>query len=181
VTLATTKHQECFTFLRPSWESMDITGKELVDREMVPDMNPNTVNKFPFYRPEPPNTLVRLPELRPSVRYIFGSESPMSSPEARQNKMELTGTGVGGSGGAVAGRVRQVVLQGVGHLVAMEESTKCADAAALWLGDETRRFKVAREEYTTWMKQNLLAKSTLSDEWRSRIGAPLKPRGSSKM
>jgi hypothetical protein len=181
VTLSTTKHQECLTFLRPSWEAFSEDGKTLLKRELVPDMNPESLVKYPFYRPEPPNTLDRLRELRPSALFVFGATSPMSSPEARKMKMEATGTGLGGSGGAKEGRVKEVLLEGVGHLVAMEASEKCADAAAGWLGMEMKRFEAEKEKYVEWTKQSLVAKQTLSEEWKKRVGGPLKPPPKSKI
>jgi pimeloyl-ACP methyl ester carboxylesterase len=174
VTLTTTKHQECFTFLRPSWDAMSEDGSIIVHPELVPDMSPKSLNKFPFYRAEPPNTFERLGELRPSAFYIFGSESPMSTPDAQKAKLELTGIGLGGSGGAKEGRVKAAVLNGIGHLVAMEASERCAKAAAGWLGQEVKRFEAERKCYTKWAKQNLITKTTLSEEWKSRIGGPLK-------
>jgi pimeloyl-ACP methyl ester carboxylesterase len=181
VTLTTTKHQECLTFLRPSWEAMSPDGKIIMHPELVPDMAPDSLIRFPFYRPEPPNTLTRLPELRPSALYIFGKESPMSSPEAREVKMKTTGTGLGGSGGAAIGRVKQVVLEGIGHLVAMEAAVQCADAAAAWLGGESKRFEVEKNAYAAWTKQSIMAKSTLSEEWKKRVGGPIRPPTKSKI
>lgn len=160
---------------------MSADGQTILHKAMVPDMAPDSATKFPFYRPEPLNTLARLPELRPSTLYIFGSTSPMSPSEARKVKMDTTGTGVGGSGGAATGRVKEVVLQGIGHLVAMEASERCADAAAAWLGQETKRFEEERKAYVEWTKQSLEAKSTLSEEWRKRIGEPSKPPEKSKI
>jgi len=160
---------------------MSEDGKRILHRELVPDMSPDSVVKFPFYRPEPPNTLARLPELRPSVLYIFGSESAMSTPEACKYKIEITGSGLGGSGGAKEGKVEGVMLEGIGHLVAMEASTKCADAAAGWLGREAKKFEKERRQYVEWTKQSLEAKTTLSEEWKRRIGGPLKPVAKSKM
>lgn len=175
VTLTTTKHQECFTFMRPSWEAMSEDGKTIVRPDLVPDMHPNSLVKFPFYRPEPPNTLARLTGLRPSALYVFGTASPMSAPKDQEEKLRVTGTGFGGSGGAKEGRVKAVSLDGVGHLVAMEASEKCADAAASWLGQECKRFAEERRKYAEWAKQSLEAKSTLSKEWKQRIGEPPKP------
>ncbi|KAJ3536266.1 hypothetical protein NM208_g6802 [Fusarium decemcellulare] len=40
VTLTTTKHQEVFNFLRPSWDAYDAQGKKLLRPELVPDLNP---------------------------------------------------------------------------------------------------------------------------------------------
>ena len=178
VTLTTTKHQEVLTFLRPSWEGMSEDGNTILRKDLLPDMNPEMLVRFPFYRPEPPNTLNRLPELRPSVLYVFGETSPMSSPEARKVKLDMTGTGVGGNGGVKDGLVKEVVLKGVGHLVAMEASEMCADAAAGWIGMEMQRYEVERKAYVEWTKKSMVEKSTVSEEWKKRIG-PLKalPKG----
>lgn len=178
VTLSTTKHQECFTFLRPSWPGMSEDGSEIIHQELVPDLDKNGPPKYPFYRPEPTAISARLGELRPSVLYIFGGESGMSSPALRHIKMNVTGTAVGGSGGAKEGRVKEVVLKGIGHLVAMEASVQCADAAAPWLGQELERFRDIRREYLEWTKKSFVEKSTLSQEWQRRMGGDRRaPRG----
>lgn len=178
VTLSTTKHQECFTFLRPSWPGFSEDGLSIINRDLVPDLNPTGLLGYPFYRPEPPATALRLREVRPSVLYIFGGESPMNSDEFRHIKVNVTGTGVGGSGGAKEGKVSEVVLKGIGHLVAMEACNQCADAAAPWLGREVENFKNARREYVEWTKKPFLEKTTLSQEWQRRIGGDRKtPRG----
>ncbi|KAK4233047.1 peroxisomal membrane protein LPX1 [Achaetomium macrosporum] len=136
VTLATTKHQELFTFLRPTYRS---------EPYALPDYDRPTVWKeqhpgYPFYRPEPLYAFDRLPELRPTVLYVFGAESDLSTPEERRAKMERTGTGLGGSGGAKKGRVREVVLD-CGHLVAMERVPQCAEAIAGFLDGELQLWK----------------------------------------
>lgn len=174
VTLTTTKHQEVFTFLRPSWPGMSDDGSEIIHREMVPDLNMAGPRKFPFYRPEPSAVAERLGELRPSVLYIFGGESDMSAPALRQTKLRVTGTGVGGSGGAKEGKVKEVVLAGIGHLVAMEASVQCADAAAPWLAQELENFREARREYLEWTKKSFVEKTTISQEWQKRIGGDAK-------
>jgi len=178
VTLTTTKHQECFTFLRPSWEGMSEDGRRVVNHDLVPDMQQDGMMTYPFYRPEPPNTLIRLPELRPSALYIFGEMSPMSSAAARKLKLEWTGTGLGGSGGKAAGRVQEVVLRGIGHLVAMEAPGECAMATAAWLGQELTRFADEKKQYLRWTEGSPRAKTTLSGEWLRRIGGA--PNRSSK-
>jgi pimeloyl-ACP methyl ester carboxylesterase len=174
-TLTTTKHQECMTFLRPSWEALSEDGSQILNSELVPDMDPNSLVKFPFYRPEPPNTFARIGELRPSALYIFGELSDMSFPEARKHKIERTGTGTGGSGGVKLGRVREKVLKGIGHLVAMEASDQCAEAAAVWLGQELKRFEAEKKSYLEWTKKSMAEKTTLSEEWGRRIGGPMRP------
>lgn len=169
VTLTTTKHQECLTFLRPSWDGVDPSGSTITNRDLLPDMSPDMLVKHPFYRPEPPNTMRGLPEVRPSVLYVFGGSSAMSAPQFRKLKMDVTGTGVGGSGGFKEGRVKEVVLEGIGHLVAMEASGLCADAAAEWVGSEMKRVEVERKKYVEWTKKSALEKSTLSEEWKRRM------------
>lgn len=172
VTLSTTKHQECFTFLRPSWEGVSPVGEEIVNRRMVPDMGKDDLVKYPFYRAEPPTTLSKMATLRPSVLFIVGGESPMSTPSARKQKMDVTGTGLGGSGGAKEGKVAEVVLHGVGHLVAMEATGKCADSAACWIGEQLKVFEEERREYLEWTRLDLVTKQTLSEEWKKRVGGP---------
>lgn len=105
----------------------------------------------------------------------------MSHPSARAEKIAITGTGTGGSGGAALGRVSEVVLEGVGHLVAMDAPERCAEGAAKWLGREMKRLEVERKNYREWTKQSLLAKSTLSEEWKKRIGVPLRAPKKSKL
>lgn len=178
VTLSTSKHQECASFLRPSWDAYDADGKVLIKRDLVPDLMLSNAITYPFYRPEPLNTLARLGEVRPSVLYIFGGTSPMSPLAWRQHKLETTGSGVGGSGGAKEGRVKEVTLEGIGHLVPMEASERCADAAASWLGGEKKRFEEEKKVYVEWSKKSLVEKHVLSDEWKRRIGGPATPRKS---
>ncbi|KAL2140778.1 hypothetical protein VTI28DRAFT_3253 [Corynascus sepedonium] len=168
VTLTTTKHQEVFTFLRPTYRG---AGTDLRDR----DPNLEGAQKYPsFYRPEPPHAFLRLPELRPGVLYVFGGKSDMSTPEARRIKMERTGTGVGGSGGAAAGRVREEVLD-CGHLVAMERVSECAEAVAGFLKGEValwqREAKEAEEERSSRRERGGIAK--IDERWNSELKAKM--------
>ncbi|KAK3292013.1 Alpha/beta hydrolase family-domain-containing protein [Chaetomium fimeti] len=145
VTLTTTKHQELFTFLRPTYHpsrdlrDFDPSGLGLGPEAAAAANDRGKYPKFAFYRPEPLQAFARLPELRPSVLYVFGGKSEMSRPEERRAKMERTGSGLGGSGGVAGGRVREVVLD-CGHLVAMERVGECAEAAGGFLGAELERW-----------------------------------------
>lgn len=140
VTLTTSKHQEVWTFLRPHYPAPN--------RRTHPDADYSLVKAdTPFYRSELASTFRRLPALRPSVLYIFGAESNLSQPEDRAPKVELTGTGVGGSGGQAEGRVGEVVLEGVGHLVPMEVVGDSAERSAEWLGKEVARWVEEEEEW----------------------------------
>ncbi|ESZ91074.1 hypothetical protein SBOR_8537 [Sclerotinia borealis F-4128] len=175
-TLNTTKHQECFSFMRPTWEafSTDNDNKTIIRPDLIPDLYPTSPIQHPFYRPEPINTLLRLPQLRPSVLYIYGSISIVSSPPSRSQKLSLTGSGHGGSGGVQEGKVKEVVLHGIGHLVAQEATTQCADALTPWIGQEIKSWRIQQEEYMEWTQKSLVEKQTLSEEWKRRVGGPLK-------
>lgn len=70
------------------------------------EMHPDDIDSFPFYRPEPSLIFRKLPELQPAVMYLFGRDSDLSKSDACQEKLRLTGTGVGGSGGVSCGRVK---------------------------------------------------------------------------
>ncbi|KAK0659977.1 Abhydrolase domain-containing protein mpaH [Lasiodiplodia hormozganensis] len=156
VTLATTKHQEVFTFLRPSFDSLadpqiDPEFPEASahnrNRHYYPDFSPETVvPNSSFYRAEPVITFHMLPFLRPSVLYIFGETSDLSAPEFRADKMKVTGVGIGGSGGAPEGRVAEITLPGVGHLIPMEAVGKTADHCTNWLSTEVRSWREKEEE-----------------------------------
>lgn len=160
VTLTTSKHQELFTFLRPTYKK--VPGKEYVDKDPVAD---EEYPGYPFYRPEPLQVFRRLPELRPSVLYIFGEKSELSPPAERQAKLARTGAGVGGSGGAAMGRVKQVILD-CGHLVAMEKVTECADAITTFLGDELERWRQEKAEFEKyWNNKPRTEQITIDDEW----------------
>ncbi|KAF4982302.1 hypothetical protein FZEAL_2051 [Fusarium zealandicum] len=180
VTLTTTKHQEVFTFLRPSWDAYDAKGKALVRPELVPDLNPSLNDRwptYPLYRPEGANTVTRLPNVRPSVLYVFGGQSDISLPEIQAEKMALTGSGVGGSGGEAKGRVKKVVGDKNGHLIPMENPSFCASAAAEWIEAEIERWWVDERAYEEWTRKSKEDKTTISDEYKRYVGNP-KGRGS---
>lgn len=178
VTLRTTKHQEVFTFLRPNFKyPISPNGQQTTNRRTHPDMSQPP--RFPFYRPEPSAAVQNLPHLRPSILYIFGGQSELSTPELRQQKMQLTGTGIGGSGGAPENRVKAVFFPDMGHLLVFEEMGigVCADAAADWLGKEMNRWSREEEEWSRdWTAKSVRDRTTLSEEWEKHMGGG-GPRG----
>ncbi|TQN71041.1 Abhydrolase domain-containing protein mpaH [Colletotrichum shisoi] len=178
VTLATTKHQEVFTYFRPSWDAYDAAGRELVRPDLVPDMDPG-LNEgyftFPVYRSEGASTLARLPQLRPRVLYVFGGDSDLSTPDLREEKMQMTGTGVGGSGGAARGKVREVTLPGAGHLFPMEVPGTSAELSAGWIEEALADWRAEQADYERWTRLSVAEKTTLTDEWIKRLGGPARP------
>lgn len=170
VTLKTTKHQEVFTFARPNFKAFR-SGQ--FDPKHHVDLEREAAAITPFIRAEGNDVYRRLESVRPSVLYVFGENSELSAPEERRAKICLTGAGVGGSGGIKAGRVKEVVLAGVGHLVAMEAVGRCAESAAAWIGAELKRWKADEEEFQkAWACKSIIEKSTIDDEWREMMGTP---------
>ncbi|KAL7951865.1 Alpha/beta hydrolase family domain-containing protein [Trichoderma barbatum] len=174
VRLTTTKHQEVFTFVRPVWPAIDPVSHLIIHPSRIPDhdFEPGSPTHIPFYRSEGNNTATRLPHLRPPVLYIFGGKSNVSPPKLILEKLEITGTGVGGSGGVKAGRVKHITHPDGGHLIPLEEPVFCAKTAAEWTKTEMDRWQEEENEYEEWTKKPLEDKSTLDAEAMKRLALP---------
>ena len=173
VTLTTTRHQEVFTFGRPNFEGMP--DKAPYNRKTHPDLYSDLPGGWPFYRPEVPLTFMRLPHLRPSVLYFFGELSEMSHEQGRNEKMEATGVGLGGSGGAKEGRVKAHLLKNVGHLIAMEAVDETAQLAAEWIGPELRRWSEEQEAFRAeWSRRSKTEKATIGEDWKKVVPMPVR-------
>ena len=59
--------------------------------------------------------------------------------------MRLTGSGIGGSGGAQAGKVKKSVLEGVGHMVPFQAPVECAERYADWFEEMMERWQGEEE------------------------------------
>ena len=64
----------------------------------------------------------------------------------RAEKLARAGAGVGGSGGAEAGRCADHVVEDATHLVAFEKRVQIAEAVGEWLGAELTRWKEGEAE-----------------------------------
>ncbi|KAF4948941.1 hypothetical protein FGADI_9225 [Fusarium gaditjirri] len=164
VTLTTSKHQELFSFVRPSylardWESFNDQDTE--QNKECPD--------YSFHRPEPPKIFRQLPELRPSTLFVFGKQSEFSSQEQREEKLSTTGTGVGGSGGAAAGRVQGETLD-CGHLIPMEKVSECADVISSFVGKEMRLRRDQQESFKRY-RENMTRREqiTIDEQWEAKV------------
>lgn len=173
VTLTTNKAQELYTYWRPTYEDGKVGLK---DGEYRNEMYPEDIEEgFPFYSPESPQIFRRLGELKPSVLYVFGEHSELSTPAARQMKMEMTGFGVGGSGGALQGRVKQVTLP-VGHLIPMEQATESATLAASFVDTELSRWEAEMARFRKqWEEKPRSEKIAVDERWKQHSRA-LVPR-----
>ncbi|KLJ09568.1 hypothetical protein EMPG_15011 [Blastomyces silverae] len=173
VTLTTTRHQEVFTFTRPSYNPPNT--KMPVTRLTHPDLFPGMTSAYPLYRPEIVITFSRLPNLRPSVLYVFADKSDMGRPQLCQDKLSNTGIGVGGSGGVAEGRVTSVMLRDVGHLIPMEAVGETADHAAGWIGKEMERWRRGEEELRKgWEEMSGVEKATIDEEWKRHVKQPVR-------
>ncbi|KAI0112432.1 Alpha/beta hydrolase family-domain-containing protein [Nemania sp. FL0031] len=189
VTLRTTKHQEVLTFFRPLYpyiithpptaSSPETTYS--VSRSGAPDYDPSFSSQplgpgaFDFYRSEGHNVLKYLPHVRPSVLFVHGATSDLSLPHLRAGRVSTCGTGPGGSGGAAAGRVSEVVVEGRGHLFPMEVPAETAAYAARWIGGEMARWRDEQREYEAWTRLPMREKMTMSQEFVDKVGRG-KPR-----
>ncbi|QIX01660.1 hypothetical protein AMS68_007177 [Peltaster fructicola] len=183
VTLTTTKHQEVFTFLRagpPTKDSASPYPQDLPEHLTHPDLDHENGPVGPYYRPEISPTFQRLQFLRPSVLWIFADKSDLSAEPLRADKLAVTGTGVGGSGGVKAGRVSSVLMQGFGHLVPFENVKGVAEHIVTWTIPELARW---REEIAAvrqdWERIPKEKRSLLNDEYiqgLEKLGPPLPPR-----
>ena len=175
-TLTTTKHQEAWTFLRSNFEAQQISDTDStghIERLISPDMDPRDLGAFIFHRAEPGIAEANLPFLRPPVLYLFAGKSVLSRPRSQKNKMEMTGVGLGGSGGAKASQVAKVVFPTAGHLLPFEKVADCAVSVSTWLGERIMQFK-ADDEYLESHPSGKSERDMLvvSEKWKKLIRQP---------
>lgn len=182
VTLTTTKHQEVFSYARPkpNFEGQAPGGNLTVNRQTHPDLV--GASPLPFYRPESELMFHNLAHIRPAVLFMFGGQSPLSIPEARDLKMKLTGTGAGGNGGAAQGRVQQAFFENVGHLIPFEVVNECAQSAADFLASEVQRWQKEEAEFKqAWESKGKKERTTLTKEWERHLGGGRKGKSTPKL
>jgi hypothetical protein len=169
ITLTTTRQQEAFTYIRPTFDHTGHFGTHTTH----PDLDKATSTLF--YCPEPGRVFAQLPFLRPSVLYIFGGKSALSPPAIREDRVRNTGIAVGGSGGAVNGRVRDICFDQVGHQIPQEMPRDCAEAISRWLGPELKRWheedKAFRAEFD---RMSPVEKVTTCDRWKYLLPSPFR-------
>jgi pimeloyl-ACP methyl ester carboxylesterase len=187
VTLTTTKHQEVMTFLRPNFaarpgdnepSSAGFTlGNPKVNRRTHADITPHADPQTPFYRGESTVVFNQLPSLCPSVFYIFGELSFLTDDATIEEKMRLTGSGVGGSGGRAEGRVANVTVKGAGHLIPMEKVEESADHISTWISKEIERYwDWERKTEEEWQGKTGVERSVLPERFVEELNALIKPK-----
>jgi pimeloyl-ACP methyl ester carboxylesterase len=157
VTLTTTRLHEVFSFgkeVLPLEPAAGFTEKEwqTLHEMMDADYDPRVIDRGPgpMQRPEPAKVYQGLTFLRPSVLWVRGELSPLSPEDETNEKAAVTGTGLGGSGGAAKGRSKAIAIKGTGHLIPMEKVEDTADAITAWLGPELERWRNNDTLYTRY-------------------------------
>ncbi len=170
VTLTTSKHQEAWAYAQVNFEPKEAG----IDRLLLPDWDPVIELPRLASRPECFITMRNLPYIHPSVLYVFGATSPLSLPASQEQKVRMTGIGVGGNGGVAEAKVEKEVLQGSGHLVVFEKPDEAASVTARWiqrwleqwLADE----KILRDHKSKKSDESMLRMSQL---WVDAVKLPL--------
>lgn len=149
VTLTTSKHQEAWAYAQVNFEPKEAG----LDRLLLPDWDDKLGLPNIAFRPESFTAMQNLPYIRPGVLYVFGAESPLSSPQLQDQKLARTGVSTGGNGGRAEGKVDKRIIQKSGHLVVMEQPRATANATATWI--------------KKWFEQWLVDKRTIQ-EYKSK-------------
>jgi len=167
VTLTTTVAQEVYLYIGAYYPD----DRLLQDENFLQEIHPEDQDGEVMARPAGQQMHRRLPELKPSVLYVFGAKSDASPLEYREDKLARTGTGVGGSGGKEAGKVRGVVLE-CGHLAVMEMPGECARASAGFIADEVGKWEVRERKHDeVWKRLSRRERVGVNDLWKLHVGA----------
>jgi hypothetical protein len=119
-----------------------------------------------------------MPHLRPNVLFIFGGLSDVATPQMQKLLMENTGSGIGGSGGIKEGAISKHVFENLGHLMPMEDPEGCSNVASAWLGKELKAWAEEEARFKEeWIHTPAIEKMMVSEEWKEKIGGPLRPPG----
>lgn len=177
VTLTTTVAQEVYLYIGAYYRDKRL----LQDEDFLRDIRPEDRDGSTLFKPEMYQLYDRLPELKPSTLYVFGSRSEASPPAYRADKMARTGMGIGGSGGAVEGKVQEVVLD-CGHLVGMEKPTECADACAEFMVKEMDRWEEKERRWDEDLRGlDRKERVGINEAWRRNLGLMDEKKGKTKL
>ncbi|KAK4502286.1 hypothetical protein PRZ48_005711 [Zasmidium cellare] len=178
VTLQTTKAQEQYNYVKPTYEDERLLLEEGQVWGEFYSADREDVGGEKFSRSENKMLWHRLSELKPSVLFVPGKKSGVSTPQLRRRRLEITGTGPGGSGGLAKGRVKEAVVD-AGHLVPYERPREAAQVSADFLNDELERWTREDEDRRQrWSKLSRRERVDINDAWRDGLG--VKSKGETK-
>lgn len=172
VTLTTTKHQEAWTYVRSNFASQSNDANDSQELLLSPDLDPNNsgVRAYVFHRAECIQALEGLSRVRPSILWIFGAQSPINTPALQDEKMSLSGTGLGGSGGKRVGKVEKEVVEGAGHMVPFEKVGDCASLLARWVNKQMVNFEADEQFYCEYdSKKSERGRFIMSKDWLAGV------------
>lgn len=133
VTLTTPKAQEVYCYARPD---PPFPGYEAApDHKTRPE---NTVVVPGFYRGEVKHLKRVLPQILPSVLYLWGTESDIGNSAYSQIVTDQTGVGDEGNGGVTSGKVQSKHVKGAYHAIHLEMPGKVAEDVGEWLKTELK-------------------------------------------
>jgi pimeloyl-ACP methyl ester carboxylesterase len=167
VTLTTTKANESWSYARPWFHPARTEADLLSDANWIkyPDAPKDMKTVHPFYKAEAMNFWDELPHIHPPVLYVFPDTGPMSTKEVMDGKVNQTGNGVGGNGGAASGRTSKVVMKRAGHLVPFEDPGRCGRICAEWLEKEVKAWAQRRDFEKANRDDKSVDRMALSEEW----------------
>lgn len=149
--LVSSKYQEVMQYKRPNFTGHKLLGQEETaclpshDPLIQPDVIGPPHKISPFYRSKPVIAWNLLDHVRPSVMYVIGDRSSNQTNNIRAELLHGTGAGVGGSGGAGRGQVKEVVIENEGHQVPLELVQGTASKIGEWISPVVQRWKEEEE------------------------------------
>ena len=106
-----------------------------------------------------------LPHVRPRLLFVFGGKSPFSTKLDQDEKLEVTGTSWGGSGGVKACMVSKEVFEEGGHLFPLEQVSEAASRGAEWMAQTLRAWEADEEVIRTHDSRKSENMVRLSKDW----------------
>lgn len=171
VTPTSTKHASAWSQIRENFAARKPDGRLHVDRTSHADIDPLAAS-IPFYRPEPPSMWHRLSELRPGALFLLAEKTFIKIDELREG-IKKAGTGIGGSGGAIDGRVEEHLLLGRSHLFPFEDPKGGAEAIGEYLGRAMARFQRDEQQWqATRVGRSRRDDVHVSDTWMELLTPP---------
>lgn len=176
VTLTTSKAQEAWTYLgfnsTPQSEDHQeyLLGKDMSRKACEGHLNNRS---YVTNCPSAPLAFENLSYIRPPVLYLFGEKSHINPPERREDKLQVTGTGTGGNGGVIEGRVEGKIIPACSHMMPLQRASETAALLARWLENQMEDFESERrfqKEYDSGKSQNNQTK--LSEKWIEYTSQP---------
>lgn len=194
VTLTTSRSQEVMYYLRPNFgDRKPLSSKHdpAALSEHDPCFHADIIGPahaiYPFYRYEPILMWHLLRHVRPSVLYLFGDRSPVSTANLRREKLTRTGTGIGGSGGSRINRVKEITIPRTGHQLPFEDVSRVCEETACWLNQEVTRWSEDEARILQdWLDDTPKARSSVPNGWHTHLDSCLsqtseKPKPQSKL